>query len=972
MKVSNSQPFQIVYSLFVHEYLGFLFESFIILLDKQGKFTFQNQNISSKNAPEFAAGLDATDYELIALMDDMHQEKVIKRFAPKKLTPPEFFNTIYHPEKGSPEIQKDIDDYLEEKRASILKRLSGKEVYEMGRDGEPAWRKIHVHENRATVLFHLRKNENNTHYFPTIKHDGAKLDFQYQNAIILCKKPAWLLMKNQLYGFKGFVDGNKLIPFLNKRFIVIPQKLEETYFRKFVAPLLETFDVFSKGFNIKEATPVAEPVLTFAEIEEEIPRSNGNGNGKNGDIGYIDFRLSFNYGNFSFRSAEKPVSVEVEKIGDEFIFHKILRNTREEVRITEMLRNLGLFNNGTANLLPRNEAFDWIYRNREHLEESGVKISQEHSNGRAYFVGRTKFDLDIREGIDWFDINARILFGPFEIPFKEIRKLILKKKREFILPNGEIAIIPDHWFAEYSEFLAFVEEDEQTSKPGLDKHHLGLVRDLESGNLAKVAIGDKLEKLRNFDSIDVTEIPGNFKGELRPYQKAGYDWLNFLNTYKFGGCLADDMGLGKTVQTLALLQREREQGVKNASILIMPTSLIYNWLMEAKKFTPKLKIHAYAGSDRQKDVSLFSKYDLIITSYGITRLDVDILNEYYFNYVILDESQAIKNPQSNISKSVRKLRSRNKLILTGTPLENSTLDLWSQMNFINPGLLGSESYFKKEFLKPIEKKQDADKTRKLNNIIKPFILRRNKSQVARELPAKIENIRYCSMSNSQQEKYEEVKSYYRNQILDHIDRFGVRKSQMLLIQGLTKLRQIANHPRMIDTEYDSDSGKYEDVIYMTLNAISEDHKILIFSQFVKHLTIFREYMDRNGISYAYLDGSTKDRKGQVELFQNNKDVRIFFISLKAGGLGLNLTEADYVFILDPWWNPAVENQAIDRAHRIGQTNRVFTYKFISRKTVEEKILALQQRKLKMANDLISSEEGFIKNLSRQDIEQLLN
>jgi SNF2 family DNA or RNA helicase len=508
-------------------------------------------------------------------------------------------------------------------------------------------------------------------------------------------------------------------------------------------------------------------------------------------------------------------------------------------------------------------------------------------------------------------------------------------------------------------------------KPKLDKHHLALVQQIEEDNNAKVNINKKLQQLKDFDTIESQEIPSAFIGTLRPYQKAGFDWLMFLNAYNFGGCLADDMGLGKTVQTLALLQSEKDNNVANASLLIMPTSLIYNWKRESKKFTPQLKIYDYTGTNREKDISLFAGYDLVVTSYGIIRRDIEELSAYYFNYVILDESQAIKNPSSNISKAVRELNSKHRLILTGTPLENSTLDLWSQMSFVNPGLLGAKSFFKKNYQIPIEKQQSEEHTKKLFNIIKPFILRRHKSQVAKDLPEKIENIYYSSMTEDQREKYEEVKNQYRNQILSHIEDFGVNKSQMLLLQGLTKLRQIANHPKLTEPDYEGDSGKMDDMLIMMENALAEGHKILIFSQFVKHLTIVRNIVNERGIEYCYLDGSTKNREEQVERFQNDDNVRLFLISLKAGGLGLNLTEADYVFILDPWWNPAVEAQAIDRAHRIGQTKKVITYKFIMSDTVEEKILELQHRKVKLAQDLITTDQGFVKNLSKEDISALL-
>ncbi|RYZ35908.1 MAG: DEAD/DEAH box helicase, partial [Sphingobacteriales bacterium] len=514
-------------------------------------------------------------------------------------------------------------------------------------------------------------------------------------------------------------------------------------------------------------------------------------------------------------------------------------------------------------------------------------------------------------------------FGPFEIPFIKLKPYILQRKNEFKLPNGQIAIIPEEWFTQYIEFFAFTEGEVNLT---LRKHHLSLIKDLESGNLATVTMSRKLEKLREFEEIEDRDLPEHFKGTLRPYQKAGYNWMQFLNEYRFGGCLADDMGLGKTVQTLAMLQKRKEEGAAAASLLVMPTSLVYNWQAEVAKFAPKLRILVYTGTYRDKNIDRFAKYDLVLTSYGIVRLDVELFQKYYFDYIILDESQAIKNPSSNTSVSVRQLKSKHRLILTGTPVENSTMDLWSQMSFINPGLLGSESFFRKEFLKPVEKFKDEQKTRKLHSLIKPFILRRQKSQVATELPEKIEQIHYCHMTEEQEHEYEETKSYYRNKILKQIDEKGQPNHHFMLLQGLMKLRQIANHPRMANQEYEHESGKLKEIMRMAKNAIRENHKVLIFSQFVRHLDIVKSQLDERGITYTYLDGSTVDRQAQVNKFQNDDSIRVFLISLKAGGVGLNLTAADYVFILDPWWNPAVEAQAVDRAHRIGQDKTVFTYK----------------------------------------------
>jgi SNF2 family DNA or RNA helicase len=401
---------------------------------------------------------------------------------------------------------------------------------------------------------------------------------------------------------------------------------------------------------------------------------------------------------------------------------------------------------------------------------------------------------------------------------------------------------------------------------------------------------------------------------------------------------------------------------------------VYNWYHETRKFTPKLKVLIYTGIGRDKNPQLFQLYDLIISTYGTVRVDIDILKDYRFNYVILDESQSIKNPNSLSARAVKQLKSTNKLVLTGTPIENSVQELWSQLSFINPGLVGSLSSFNERFVTPIEKGKDIHKMSQLKAIIKPFVLRRTKDQVAKDLPPKVEQVKYCNMTEQQAEEYEKVKSYYRNEILKSISEIGLPKSQLVLLQGLIKLRQIANHPKLILPEYEGQAGKFDEIIAMSETAMQEGHKVLLFSQFVKQLDLFRAQFDKNGWKYCYLDGSTPNemRQKQVDIFQKDDSILFFLISLKAGGVGLNLTAADYVFISDPWWNPAVEQQAVDRTHRIGQTKSVFNYKFITKDTVEEKILALQQSKKELANNIITTEESFVKSFNIDEILDILS
>ncbi|MBO2013070.1 SNF2-related protein [Hymenobacter negativus] len=991
MKVSTAEPFQIVYSLFEHEFLGHLFAAYVVQLGPRGQLTLQHQTVSGKNAHEFAVALDDVDFELVELCDQIQQEAVVKEFWPRKIATAEFFLKTYNAEKGDKLMQEAIAKYVQARMATVLARLAGKRVFIMGRDGEPTWREIGMAPAKASILFHFRRNEEGTHYFPTIQYQGQKLDFQYKDAVLVCLQPAWLLLNDLLYSFRTEVDGRKLLPFLKKKFIVVPRQVEESYFQKFVAPLMESFEVHARGFDIRSERYVARPRLTFSDAipapaMPEVP-VRPPGPPRRGRIPLpkpiaplltgaeteqIHFELSFRYGpHLMPLGNDKPVSVRLEKTADSYVFHRLLRNPEQEISTVDELRARQLSVDKGHATLPKGQAFKWLHDNAAALTELGYTVEAASTASKNYFIGPTSVQVGIQEAGDWFDVRGTVRFGDIEVPFIRLRGHILQRRREFKLPNGQIAIIPEEWFTDYLELFAFGEETEDGLN--LRRHHLALVADLQSNELATVRMGRKLAKLRDFAEVEDHPLPAGFQGELRPYQKAGYNWLRFVQDYHFGGCLADDMGLGKTVQTLAMLQHRRESGEAQgaASLLVLPTSLVFNWLNEAQKFTPDLRVLAYTGTYRDKNPDRFAEYDVVLTSYGIVRLDTELLASYKFDYVILDESQAIKNPSSTTSQAVRQLRSKHRLILTGTPVENSTMDLWSQMSFINPGLLGTQAFFRKEFLKPIEKNQDEGRTRRLHALIKPFILRRHKAQVAKELPAKTEQLSYCQMTEEQAHAYEETKSFYRNKILRNLDEHGPASTQFLLLQGLTRLRQIANHPRLADETYAHESGKLREVLRMIRNVVAEGHKVLVFSQFVQHLALVRAALDERQMEYAYLDGTTRDRPAEVARFQEDEELKIFLISLKAGGVGLNLTAADYVFILDPWWNPAVEAQAVDRAHRIGQQRPVFTYKFITQGTVEEKILALQRRKLALVSELIATDEAVIKHLTRADIEELL-
>jgi SNF2 family DNA or RNA helicase len=498
-------------------------------------------------------------------------------------------------------------------------------------------------------------------------------------------------------------------------------------------------------------------------------------------------------------------------------------------------------------------------------------------------------------------------------------------------------------------------------------------------------------------------VPAGIQANLRSYQLDGFRWLNQMRKMELGVCLADDMGLGKTLQTLTVLvqnisEKVTEQldapqtgvhaeasgqldlfapiepkinGSQSPSIVIMPASLLHNWEDELSKFAPSIKFLKYTGQFRQEMLDKFGSTDLLLTTYGTIRNDIEILAGIAFDYVILDESQLIKNPMSKVARAVQRLKSKRRINLSGTPIENSLTDLWSQMNFLNKGLLGDLKFFKQYFATPIEKHNDQVKQDKLQTLIRPFFLRRTKMQVEKELPELNEEFIRCEMSEEQKLLYLEEKSRIRNHILQAIEERGIKKSGIAILQGLSKLRQMANHPKMILPDYRAGSGKYDEIIRNLNNLIRGGHKILLFSSYVKHLKLIEHYLQSTHTGYMMLTGASRGRQKIIKQFQEDESKKVFLITMKAGGVGLNLTQADYVFLLDPWWNPAVENQAINRAHRIGQAKHVFAYRFISMGTIEEKILNLQRKKSALA-DIFVRTNNPLKELSIENINELID
>ncbi|MBI5473211.1 MAG: SNF2 helicase associated domain-containing protein, partial [Ignavibacteriae bacterium] len=582
-----------------------------------------------------------------------------------------------------------------------------------------------------------------------------------------------------------------------------------------------------------------------------------------------------------------------------------------------------------------------------------------------------RIGVRVSSGIDWFDLSVDIKFGGSGASFQSFVNAIRQNEQFVKLDDGTFGVMPDAWVRKFRRAISLSEPEDGALK--LSRTHIGLLNDLAEGadEFESDERFDELKsRLESFTSIKKKKLPLAFLGELRPYQKSGYDWLHFLREFGVGGILADDMGLGKTVQALALLQSIHEDGKQPPSLIVVPTSPLFNWQKEIERFTPKLRYLIYAGNDRRLLRGSFDNTDVIVTSYGILRRDIDFLKSREFTYAILDESQNIKNPVSVNAQAVRALNARHRLALSGTPVENSLNELWSQFAFLNPGMLGSERTFAENFAKPIQRLADEQTSQALRQLIFPFILRRTKELVATELPPKVESTVYCDMDADQKRAYDLWRQYYRESILKSIETEGLQRSKIKVLEGLMRLRQVCCHPKLVDAEYRGSAGKFEAFIEMLGDVLAEGHKVLVFSQFVKMLHVIRDHCDERKISYEYLDGATTQRRQRVERFQSDESVKLFLISLKAGGTGLNLTAADYVIHYDPWWNPAVEMQATDRTHRIGQKKQVFSYKLITRESVEEKVLALQERKQALVKNIITTDSGFMKSLTKEDVEAL--
>lgn len=768
---------------------------------------------------------------------------------------------------------------------------------------------------------------------------------------------------SQFFTWQRTEDILVLEKFLPSGKIIIAAEDWSTQLQQFILPL-------SKEFNVHFGNVQKEEVKDIKPEVKVLLKEKGD---------YLLFQPVFNYKGYDVRSVDKEkIIIPVE---DKLLV--IQRNLEAEKEFVQKLESLHsqfvrpqesdvLALKGTEVL--RN---NWFFLFVDAVKEMNIPVyGFEALKNFRFNTAKPSTKIYISSNTDWFDAKVEIHFGEQKVTVDEVKKALSNKQQFVQLGDGTLGILPEEWIKKYS--LLFRVGEGKSGSMKLSKYHFSVVEELYMQRDEEelfFQLEEKYDRLKENHSIKAIAAPEHLKSVLRPYQESGFQWLNYLREVQWGGILADDMGLGKTIQALSFLYHLKQENGSLKALVVCPTTLMFNWQNEIKKFTPEVSFYVHHGGQRTRESLAATGADVIITTYGTLRSDIKQFVEVAFDYVVLDESQAIKNPSSKVTKAAGLIKAKNRLCLSGTPLQNNTFDIYAQMNFLNPGMLGSVEFFKQEFSIPIDKFGEKEQKEHLRKLLFPFILRRTKEQVAKDLPEKQEMVLFCEMGDEQRRIYDAFRNDYRDKILGVVDNQGIQKSQLTILQGLMKLRQICDSPAIIKDEekFPNVSVKLEEIGREITENIS-NHKALVFSQFLGMLSLIKEKMKELGVEYEYFDGSSTvtERERAIQRFQNDDSCRVFLISLKAGGVGLNLTAADYVYIVDPWWNPAVEQQAIDRTHRIGQTKNIFAYRMICTDTVEDKILKLQDRKRSLARELITDDEGFVKNLTREDVEYLFS
>lgn len=925
--------------------------------------------LDKKATPEVLAGLglELTSFDLsiqkaVAICQTLKPELIVKKF-----------NKAGKAKKNTDDLLKDskvvtgINLYIKNKLTEFFNLIDTHNLpLSLALDKDKDFSKSQIQTQNQPLETQLRFVKNQEGITYTLMLKAADVFFPSDKKIeILMNEPAWVVVNQQLFRLKE-INAKKLKPFLNKKEIEIPTRMIPEFFDKFIKDIVKKVDIEASGFDMIQKSTIKNCRI---EIIHDFIRNNY----------YLN--LLFDYDGYVFDySKPKKTHSEIDSSNANNLKVIQYKRTATETVFEKKLLNLGLSKtqNGYFYLQPKEPVKDpfattqWLIEQQEMLQSMGFEVLNIALENKKLNTHKPSIRSSNSTQNDWFDIKMMVVCGDYEFNFIELIPNIKNQNRLYLMDNGSHFLIPKEWLSQYAS-LAKLSRIGQESLL-LPKSNFTVLEEIP-------------ELAQHEDPTEaIVYTPSNLvKASLRPYQKEGVEWLLDHYNNGLGACLADDMGLGKTLQTLSVLVAVQEQLENQTNqnpqldlfgnqmptakehlkaLIVLPSSLIFNWYNEAGKFTPHFSRLQYVGNNRKDLAKKISRYDLIFTSYAILSRDLAVFQKHNFRFLILDESQYIKNKNSKIFKAINQISASQKIALSGTPIENSLDDLWSQMQFINPDILGEYPFFVQHYKKPIEKQQDENALFELKKIVGPFILRRTKEQVLKDLPELSEQIYYCDMEPDQEKLYEEEKSKTRNFLLKTE---GEKANTLSIINSLMLLRQLSNHPKMIDAKSEIDSGKYLAVTNYVQTLVLSKQKTIIFSSFVSNLNFYINWCKENKIKFCEITGETalKEREQAVNRFQEQEDVLIFFISLKAGGVGLNITKASYVLFLDPWWNPFAEKQGIGRAHRMGQLNKVNVIRFISKNTVEEKIIRLQESKKLLSDSLLDEN-----NLS-VDLEQNL-
>jgi superfamily II DNA or RNA helicase len=954
----------------------YLPSAYIVGLDAAKTLTYIKKKATEENISEFNLPLSKSIKKLLDIVVLLSAKNLEKKYNanPKKVIPlTTLLTDATFSAKISDFINRNLGEFLQivmQEQYPICVDIENKAVANLAQltlNPTLLQPKIYFEQTPEGLIYRLHIQENNMTWL-----------IQKKPCLLVCNDPAWIVRDNQLSQIEG-INSARLKPFFTKDEVVIPQKNLVDYCKKIILPLVEKLDFEHEGFEIIPHNTIINAELSLFH------------NFLNPSFG---LSLRFDYGKMTFPWKDSRQQKSFLDINDkaQVIIHHVKRQLENEVIYVEKLQKIGLINQESnyfslaeKPITSAENMINWLILHQSTLEQEGFTIAEPVLDNKPIALLRPSLNhLTTAQDNDWFDLKIEVVVGTFKIPFGQLVPNIREQNPYFLLPDSTYFIIPTEWMEKYQGIAQFGKVQNQSIK-------------IARNQAPALLEGTFLTGIENNPKEDIKWTPPQYlKAELRPYQVKGVQWLLSHYHNNLGACLADDMGLGKTLQTIAMLLYAREHKKSDTlmslgtqtdifntiekedifqalqALIVLPASLVFNWESELKKFAPSIRQYIHIGPKRHKDMRLIQRFDVVLTTYQTVAKDVALLEKLEWEYIVLDESQYIKNKESDTFKAINQLKAKHKMSLSGTPIENSLADLWAQMQFINPGLLGSYAFFDRSFLKPIEKEHNEAQKEQLRKLVKPYLLRRTKEEVAKDLPPVIRQIVYSEMGDEQRKVYDKEKSAIRNLLL------GVELSgkttfeyQNIVVQSLTLLRQLAIHPQLVMPEYRGGSAKFDDALAKWYEAQSANHKMLIFSFFVKNLVLYQQHFDTQHHPYALLTGDTslQDRKQEILDFQQDENIQTFLISLKAGGIGLNLTAADYVFLLDPWWNPAVEEQAIARAHRIGQDKTVVVLKFITKDTIEEKIMQLQERKKQLVADIIDVASQ--PNLTREDLAFLL-